>query len=541
MGTVRLAKDPEQRGDAPPAGATPSGMRGLWTPLILLLTYALLAATYFVVRSWGQWAETDSALQALAVRSMAQSADLVPSTGQVYPHGYAHGVITNALLAFTGIDFSFLLQAVFPLVSVLLVFPAWALYRELSGSRSTATLATLLLFLQPEFLFVILRGSHERELRLFMLVSLWLLVRSFRFRERPGRFAVYAGLFYLTSYALIATNALFGISFVVAIATAMGAAWAVGRLWAGLWALGSDAAARLATVSLAVVCLGFIFVFFLYPPARHGLEAFELLQQRVAALYLTTQTDVGVNPYLYLVEGWISLPVYFLVSIEDYLLIAASAAVWLWLGWRWVIRGDRQPQTLAQWLLWLLYGAFALQGGLAILSDRTELLGGNLQHRSFPSFAMVATPLVAGAITQWRPGRLGGLVARFSLAALAGLALLKATNEPILSNKWTFYTALELQALRWADQRHQSESVWVGLDERLKTAYAIAVGESTRHNTWDVYRPKPQTRAFLVTDVIRSQSSRLGEPLPPTAGENRVYDSGTAQLYRLRAQTPYQR
>jgi hypothetical protein len=114
------------------------------------------------------------------------------------------------------------------------------------------------------------------------------------------------------------------------------------------------------------------------------------------------------------------------------------------------------------------------------------------------------------------------------------------TNEPSLSNKWTFHTPAELHALRWVDGHQRNAGVWVGLDERLRVAFGIAAGASTRGNQWDIWVPDGSTRLFLYTDLIRLQNARWEKPLPPVARENRVYDSGTAQLYRLRPRTPFQ-
>ncbi len=505
-------------------------------PLVLLV-YVVLAASYFVVRFAGHWAEVDTAAQALAVRSMAESHALVPEVGDVYPNGYGYVALSNAVLAFTGLSVPVLQQIVSPLASAFLVFPAWALFRELTGTRRAAALATLLLFLQPEFLFVVLRGSHERVLRGLMMVALWLLVRSFRYRDRTGYFAVHVALFYLSAFGLIATNTFFGISFVVACAIGMGAAWALSRGRPELLAVACGTAGRLASVVMAAATLGFVFVFYLYTPATQALHALHDVANKLSALLLTTEG--GYNPYRVVATAWTSLPVYFLVSISDYLLIAVSAVVWIWQGLRW-LRHLERPASVAAWLLWLLYGAFAFQGALSAVVDLSGSLGGNLQHRSFPSFALVATPLVASALSQWRPPRWTVAFAGAPVAALAGLALIKATNEPVLSNKWIFYGPAEIDALAWADQHHRSDAIWVGPDERLSTAFDLAVGRSARNNQRVSYDPKDGTRSFLISAIARLQSARLQKPLPAVAMENRVYDSGAAQLYHLRARTPYQ-
>jgi len=109
-----------------------------------------------------------------------------------------------------------------------------------------------------------------------------------------------------------------------------------------------------------------------------------------------------------------------------------------------------------------------------------------------------------------------------------------------LSNKWSFYTPAELRALEWTDQHSVGTTTWVGFDERLREAFVLADGDTHNDNQWDVYTPKPETRAFIVSDVVRLQGSRLGQPLPALNGELRIYDNGTTQLYRLRPRTPFQ-
>ncbi|MHB1417833.1 MAG: hypothetical protein ACYC1C_21495, partial [Chloroflexota bacterium] len=406
-----------------------------WVPLALLVSYVLLAGTYFVVRSSGHWAETDSAQMALAIRSVGDSGTLVPAEGKVYPSGFGYAVVSNAILAFTGLSVAALQQVLYPLLSTLLVFPAWALYRELTGSRWAAALATFFLLSQPEFLFVVFRGSHERVTRALMIVCLWLLVRSFRLREQPRQFAVHVCLFYVMAFALMATNALFGMSFVLAIVIALLSAWTVGGIRPDALPLSDLTTKRLLFVATTTAGLGFVFIFYVYPPATESLQAINGVFQKLATLFLTTSS--GANPYAQVAAGWTSLSAYLVVAASDYLLVLASAVIWLWLGLRW-LRGRGDVPSTANWLLWLFYGAFAFQGALAVLSDRSGLMAANLQHRSFPSFAMVAAAMVGLALSRRPPRAWESVAVGSAFALLAVLALVKATNEPIVSNKWTF-------------------------------------------------------------------------------------------------------
>ncbi|HEX5415068.1 MAG TPA: hypothetical protein VFZ25_05335 [Chloroflexota bacterium] len=519
-----------------------AGEAGSWDAqaLVALTGFAMLLALYFIARYGGQWTDIDTATITAAIRAIGETGSLTPSVGGVYPQGYGYAAVSNFVLAATGSDLAALQRIYYPLVSAFLVLPAWALYRELTGSRRAAALATLLLFLQPEFLFVVLRGSHERMLRAEMLACLWLLLRGFRYREQPRAFAVHVALFYLAAFALIATNVLFGSSLFVAIATVLAGAWFLARLGVKPLRLAGPVIDRLWLVSLIGAVLAFGFIFYIYAPALGSLQAVGTLGQKLAQLFLTTQG--GSNQYSAVVGGWIGLPVYFALGIADYLLLFGSLAVWIRQGVGW-LHGTRigEKSTLNARILWLLYAAFALQGILAVFADRINYLGGNLELRAFPTFATVAVPLVAVPLARWRPGRPAALLAGVAIALLTGLALLKATNEPSLSNKWVFYTTPEIQALRWADRHSHAEAIWVGLDERLSTAYSVAVGYTSQMNRWDTYDPKPDARAFVISEITRLRSARLKDPLPAVAAENRIYDDGQAQIFRLRPRSPFQK
>jgi hypothetical protein len=132
-----------------------------------------------------------------------------------------------------------------------------------------------------------------------------------------------------------------------------------------------------------------------------------------------------------------------------------------------------------------------------------------------------------------------GLVA--IIVILGVLAVIKATNEPFLSNKWVFYRDNEITAMRWADDHLRQSQIWTEFDERLFTAYITNHGPSQNRNAFVRQKVKETTRVFLISDITRSRSSRLETPLPTPPDALRIYDNGEAELYRLRPQTPNQR
>ncbi|MEO8273799.1 MAG: hypothetical protein ABI620_07010, partial [Chloroflexota bacterium] len=97
--------------------------------LAALLAFGLLAGAYFVIRPGGLWAETDSGLMAQAIRVVINRAELAPATADAYYNGYGYQAVAMAITSYTGVSVQTLQQAIFPLISALLVLPAWALYR----------------------------------------------------------------------------------------------------------------------------------------------------------------------------------------------------------------------------------------------------------------------------------------------------------------------------------------------------------------------------------------------------------------------------
>jgi hypothetical protein len=498
----------------------------------------LVIGVYFLVRYQGHWAESDSAAFTYYIREFAAQGKLIPIARDVYPNGYAYQAISTFVLALTGLDVAVLQQWIYPLMAALVVLPALMLYRELTGSDYGAALTTMLLFTQPEFLFVLLRSSHEKFTRALMMLCLFLLARSFKLGNRPRSWITYVVLYYLTAYALISSNNLLGNSFFFAVALAFLFGWLLTKYNPDLRQY-EHILKRLFYSTLVCFGLSYIFTYYVYaPPALHDLVILENIKDRIAALFLDVNTE-PTNSYAQVPLAWINLKVYFLLSIANWILLGVSLLIWLKQGWNWVVK-FREPKNSAAWFLWLLYAAFAVQGAFSILVDASGSLASNLQHRIFPSFSMVAVAIVGQSLVAWRPQRFRraislGLTGVIFLISI--LSVLKATNEPLLSNKWAFYHPNEMAALRWGDKHLENVGIWTEYDERLNTAYQTLYGDASNNFLTFV---TPTTRNMLITKLTRLRSSRISQPLPVPPDALQVYDNGTAQLYHLRPRTPYQ-
>jgi hypothetical protein len=506
----------------------------------VLLAFALVIGAYFSFRFGGHWSETDTAAQAIAIRAMISDRALISAGGLSYANGYVFSAVSTFLLAFVGIDPATLLQSLFPIISASLIVMAWPLYRELTGSGRAATVGTLLLFSQPEFLFVILRGSHERVLRMLHFASLFLLARSFKNADRPRVYGAYVFLFYLCVYGVLATNSLFGSSYIYGLGIALTGSFVARFFGPHLKLVSVKTQRRLLYVPLLCAVLAFVFNGFIYPPAGDSVSQLSSILDRLSRLLLTTNSPTdpdavrAYDPYAAVADQWIDVRIYFLLSSATFGLLLGSAFVWVRMGLRW-LNGER-PE-LGQWLLWLFYLGFATQGALSVVADRAGMLGGNLQHRSFPSFIMVAAPLAAISLVNWQPGRRARRLVAAGLGALSLLAIAKATNEPSLSNKWTFYLPSERATIDFVDRYAADTQIWSDIDERVRMVQLIAGPGVVIFYGGPL---EPGNRLVAITEIGRLRSARVGRPMPPVAGELRVYDNGGAQVYRTRASTPFQ-
>lgn len=541
----------------------------LWPHAVWLgpLLYMMVIGWYFVARYGGNWAEADSSAFALILRAFVDQDRLVPESGPNYPNGYAFQAISAHILALTGLDVATLQQVIYPLLAFVVVLPVWVLFRELTGSPKGAALATILLCIQPDFLFVVLRSSHEKFTRAAMFLCLYLLVRSFKLQTQPRLFAAHVVLFYLSLYAVIASNNLLSHSFIFMIALVP----VIGRILhqrittdpgttrgrrarrsrsPSTFQLRQLVFQRFHYATIVALAFVYLFVFYIYPPAEHDLRVLKSVWDRIAALYLDVQPHTTTlepvsytNPYSVVTEGWINLPVYVLLTAATWLILGTSLLIWLRQAVRWLWQRE-VPESPTLWLTWLFYAVFGVQGVISLLADTSGALSSNIQLRLLPSFFTFAVVLVAAALAEWRPKRHARLMQTsiaLGIGVIAILSILKATNEPLVSNKWTFYRPSEVAALDWSEAHLRNANIWTEYDERLVVALATIRGNSPNHNEFQGYGVQLTTRNMVLSDVTRLRSSRLETGLPVPPDGFRVYDNGEAEVYHLRPETPYQR
>ncbi|MGE3267924.1 MAG: hypothetical protein AB7P40_04205 [Chloroflexota bacterium] len=526
--------------------------RAAWS-IIILVGLATLMSMLVIARYRGLWGEGDTSGIIRTNRAVVDAATLVPPGSDVaYPNGYAYQAVVTFLVGATGLDLADLTRYGAALMMVWTIVPAWLLFRELTGTTRGAILATAILYIQPEYLFPLLRGTHEKFTRGLMLLALYLLFRSLRSRDDPMRFSALVIAFYLCVYAIFSFNNLLAFSFVGGLIVTLIVSWLVTRVTGTAFTMIGPSIRRLGYAAIISVMFAYLLTFHAYRPAIHDVRVIQQVQERIAVVFLgapqaeADKTPAEItNPYVAINSGWLSPGVYLMVSMANWLLLASSGLIWATVGLLWLFR-RRRPHFENEILLWALYAAFGLQGAASIVVDLSGSLAANLQHRMFPSFVMIAAPVtaqwMAGWTFHWRPVRwlAAGLVGVL-IAVLSVLSLFKATNEPLLSNKWVYYLPGEAAALAWADDALRGRAVWTSFDERITTGEQIRRGAEPRAIRLDQFDVDEGTRDFLISDVTRAQARRFGVPLPTEADSLITYDNGEAQIYHARPRSPFQR
>jgi hypothetical protein len=521
----------------------PSGQAHTRLLVVLLVVFALLAGLYYTLR-FGGWAMEGDASR------MTWSADGIVKTGQLdivkaYTNGFAYG----AQLAFTSLVTGLSVQEL-QLSSSLWVFVvalvAFITYRELLGSASLAALGVLLLLVQPDFLFYVVRESHEKNTWVYALLLLFLLVRSYTYAQKPRKLVITIGLFYLVFWAMVSSNAFFAATFAGTLAIGFAGGWILNRLARHKQEstkIRGRALRRIIIITLACLTMVWIFINYAYQPALTFYYYFVSFYDRISMLLLGAQPMETPSSYNYVMQAWKSSGAYLALTGLQWLIALTSLVAW-GIGLFHLSRLDQK-----RWLLWLMYTAFGVLLAYGVVTDFLGFLSSNLQLRMFTPFALFSSPLAAGLIYRgFQALRSGGrrllmipVIVVVVYAALA--AALKVTTEPLFNNQWFFYSPAELSAARWtqAHEPEQQSPVWVDTWAHLAETFSFWEGYDPSRIYHYAYGLLPAPAPYtLISELVRLRANRAGNILPETGGQNWIYDNGLAQLYHLRARTPYQ-
>jgi hypothetical protein len=515
--------------------------------LALLATYVVLLAGYVGLRYAWHGLDGDAVILTTLSQNVLAEATISPAGG-AYQSGYAYPALNTFLAHLAGVPVGALQQLVQPFLVVLLIPASYAAYRSFTGRVRVTLLACLLLFLSPEFLFEATRSSHAKVTWLLALTMLFVLARSFRSDGSPRQLAILVVLFYLAAYALVSTNSFFASGYIFGITFAFAATRILSHL---TWTRGivTPGMRRLSYVTASSVLLVFLSVFYLYPPAMLQFRFLRSTVDQLSVFLLNVEPASATNPYAYLQATWLSTPVYLALTSFNWFILLVSFAVWLRQGWSLLVRQKSMPPQRV--LLWLLYASFGVLMLISVIVDLAGALSANLQVRLFSHFLLVGIPLASEGVVAFMgwtqrgqsavvrkvgPALLVMLISFFSLASM-----LKITNEPLLSNSWTFSVNRERLSVQWIGDHVRLNQVWLGREVRLQTLVKAYGDWLPRSIGIDRGATPASSRYVLVSDISRMRADRMETALPDTRGFQRIYDAGGTELYCSRPQTPYQR
>lgn len=529
-----------------------------WGLILPLLLYVGISYLYLIVRFDGLFIETDTSNQTRVIHGASEASSILESDWP-YSNGILYTAISVFLLDITGIPVQALQTVVYPMISAGIALIAVATYRIYVRSYTLAVLAALLLFLQPDFLFVTWRGTHARFTWALLLLLLFVIGRIFIQRNDMKNLSRYVLLFYIFAFAFISSNTFFASSYIVGLLVAFGGGYLLMLLRHYQHQRADFAQQRIQQLfylaSSALILL-YIFIFFIYQPALEGLNAIKHLLDRLAIVLLGAEE--AFNPYeTFVGTNWVGGGLYLLLTSFTWAMLLSAMVVWLLQLRNFLMQKSLSIGQGPRLFLWLAFGAFCAQMIAAIIADRTNALTGNMQVRVFTVVVLIAIPMAVWGLENTLHRGLNALHGHRRLQFLTGVlvtvlvsgasltAVWKASIEPLVGNKFLFTSIAENDAGDWLIDHIASGSlVWTGMDERVMVSMYFQHVDSLDYDSGPfrlMPEPEEKTQYFMFSDVERLRWERMERPRVYMNNHNQVYDNGNVQIYHRRPQTIFQR
>jgi len=452
-------------------------------------------------------------------------------TGLIYGNGPGHPTIMVVLSDLSGISVLTLQTYVLPIFGVVIAVLSYIAFLELTDSKKIALLSAFLLSLQPDFLFTTSRGTHEKFTYSMVLLSMFFLSRSFSRRGNVKEFMYYILLFYISILGMISYNFFFAATYIFAVTVA----FIIGYLISEIPQV-SASLKRLAYTSATSTIFFFSYMFYLYTPSRSLLYTFDTLQEKASALLLATEHHVTPQ-YAYIFQTWVSFKAWFILTLFNWVIAPLSFAAWAYLVYKFFWKKQRLSSPML--LLLMFYLAFSIQLLITILADRFGVFY-NLELRVFPVLMFFAVPLasmsIIDIISHHRLNERQRKVIKTIFAALilvfVAASLLKATNDPVASNNWMFYTTQEKKSIDWIGANHGGECVWMDTDERLMTVFTHFSDIDTFNK--GKFTGPDEAEFYLISNIIEKRANIVRYPMPYVDDLPIIYDSGDVRIYKKR-------
>jgi len=504
--------------------------RGRGLLLAVLILYAVISRVYLVLRYSGLNVMGDGAYFVRAAESVISSGSIAgPIT---YQGGFGHPTFLAFLSEVTGLAPITLQLYVAPILGIIPLFIAYALFRRLLGRTRSAFVALVVLALLPDFLIVTSRSTHEiLTISLFVVELVVLFEIMFNPERKRGKLR-WTALWWVVFLGLLSLNIVFAYVIMITSVTL------VVLVDLGLRRLNLESLlARRTWWSFVAtsVALTFFYAWYIYPPSAPG-----LVNLHVNLLFVTEiLTPDQIAGYEFVQSTWSSIWVYLGLTFSLWAVLAVAATEWLREIRLFALRKTRKnPETL------FMVGAFGVLGfalGASIAADFVTRLG-NAQYRVLPLVLMISVPLAVFALR--RHGLLASRLARNRLVAaiiIVGIVLLsttnlvKATTDPSVSRYWSFYSVDELAGVNWVERHLQGQTVWADVDSRiLRLSWQSSSGDNLYAVAYvfGVQQLRSSNYCYLFdSSLIEERLSEYGATLRLPSGANLVYQNGQTRIW----------
>lgn len=502
-----------------------------------IIMLALMWAGYFVMRYDQKWVESDTAVFSAMISVMEDSNSIFSDRG-VYTNGYGYQVFVLFLSKYSGIPLIELQARWLPFVGILLmVFSSIIFFHALSKSRLVSLLGALMILIQPDLAFKVMRGSHEKLDWPLLMIAVVLLIESSKKEEKRGWYVV---LFYLLVYAKVATNVFLTTNFIFAIIVS----FAIGGILIFIINKGFASIRNIERqlyISVTSFVLTLLFIFYVYPPAWIMIRLISSMVDKLSLLLLNF--EVQTNPYNYISFAWINSQTYFLVSSYLWFIIIVSM-------FEWIRRGVGFFKARVQvdfWenVDWFLYAGFASQIAITAIIDVTNVIkSANLQVRAIPGFVVFAIALLArglpdlvrkmGKLSPWLQ-KVGLVGMTLMFCGFTGFSLIKVTSDPTFNNILIFYTDTDEAAIEWYDEYHDPTQTWLGIHQRLWSANLQKnphiLGKDSGYYQFG-FELDESTEYYFVSDMDLFVLDRIDRELELPPGQT-IYDNGSIQIKKV--------
>lgn len=547
--------------------------------LILILVYGFFSNLYIISRYGGLVADSDVSYFTKAIQDFQVHGGVGHYTR--YSNGLGFQIIATEISEITGLTIPQVQLLPFGFFYLII---AYLLFREFTDSKYTALIGAAMLSLLPDLLFFTARGTHERYTVFLFLLSLFILVRfskksiSFKISTK------YLVILYFCLLTIGLLNLFFCVLILIAIisTTFLGliqsfifktdgesykkilfciipilplyyllAQYGAYSTYMFLYFTSDWYRRTFALIPhvemlplLGLTILLVLIIYAIHKWARHSIlrHSFNVPIDSLKKIEFNGTISFFIVLSIFLVwlvfvyffiapsnTSFHSPAIYFFLTGIYWIILPISALMGLIIVKRYVIDKNNEYANKNFGTLFLVsfFGLF----GLSFFIDRVIHSGiaNNLELRIFPYLLVFSVYGAACALSEipttiikapWKKLFVVLIIISFGIFSIS--SLLKATNDPSISDYKIFYTPEEKNGFNWIEINSPKSSIWFE-EDRFSTAFGFESSNYAFKNT----RVSQYNKAdvFMVTQDYLSETENLDF-------NTKAYDNTEIMIFR---------